>query len=170
MAHAARVLYRDLAWIVSQLDKGRARGLADAEAWAALEIHEHRPTRSSIPPVAGVQQAVRVVAERTVQESKRISLGLRLGGIALRFVRDELRADSAARQATQARADGATVDTIVLRGETARARTEKAKWALAYNVLAENADVYPRADSRSGLRGELRSMYEALSRPRAIRD
>jgi hypothetical protein len=45
------------------------------------------------------------------------------------------------------------------------ARSVRARFAAAYAVLSAGADVWPRADKRSGLRGELKSLFEGLSKP-----
>jgi hypothetical protein len=183
MAQAARRLHEHLSWIVERLDRchpadrrepkawtpeeQRRRIEREADWWQGYRATERPPTRASLDKVPGHIQAIRLVAERTVIDGKREVLGILLASRARAVARSKLRPVTAIEQARGLRGDGGPGETALqeLKGALGKARSVRARFAAAYAVLAAGADVWPAPDTRSGLRGELRKLFEGLSKP-----
>ncbi len=157
MAEAARKLHERLTWVVKQLDAGRVAGVEDAKTLEQLRFSDEEPTRWGMPSGPVVTAALRLVAERKVVDLRRRSVGFSLMMIAFRASGGELSPDEVVRATKAERGDsGATVTNI---RDALRLRSRSSRFAKVYYAIAFDADVWPRPDSRSALRGQLKDFY-----------
>lgn len=166
MATAARWLHEELGSIVKMMDKNKARGRSDAEAWASMHQVERPPTRSALPKSA-LYAAVRLFAESRVVDGRRHYDGLDLGQIAMLFVRQEIDVAEALRLAQEVRGDEWSPGSHVvgaLKSALAERRSEPERWKAVYKALADGAYVHPLSDTRRGLRGNLKELHAAVVR------
>lgn len=173
---AARALHRSLGFVVADMDAKlvtvdpknvELTRRLQLECWRGWKNTEAPPTRLGQSRVSTTLQAIRLVAEQRVLGERRIGLGIVLEQLALRFVRGEIQPDDALSTARRVRSDGGPPTTgslATLKGVLARHRSEPARWAAAYAVLAEEADVVPLPVVRKGLRNDLKRDYEGLTR------
>jgi hypothetical protein len=89
-------------------------------------------------------------------------LGATIASVALAVARQEITPAEAVREIRGWRRDKALSAGAgaQLKGALHLLRTESSRWKAAYNLLAWDADVWPPPDTRSGLRGPLKAMYE----------
>jgi hypothetical protein len=165
MVRAARSLGAKLNYMNKCFDDAIAAGMTESQAWQTVEGWQRAPSRPGLRAETGTRLALLAYAERTTLEDNRKLLAMTINSLALALVRGEITAAEALDYASASRADDYLEQPGIpaaLEGVIRNSRKlERSKWQAVFNILAWDADVWPRPDTKSGLRGELKKLYES---------